>query len=63
MDAAIISQHITNAFSSLQEKIDKGRSKHLKDIQDFHKYFETVYDPNDLSQKIHEAAVTLKDKM
>lgn len=63
MDDAIISQHITNAFSSLQKKIDKGRSKHLKDIQDFHKYFETVYNPNDLSRKIREAAVNLKDKI
>lgn len=35
MDAAIISQHLTDAFSSLQPKFDKGRSKHRREIQDF----------------------------
>lgn len=63
MNAAIISQHIIVAFSSLQQKFHKGRSKHIKEIQVFQKYFETVYDPNDLSRTIHEATVTLKEKM
>lgn len=63
MDSATISQHLTDVFSSLQQKFDKGRSKHLKEIQAFQKYFEIVYDSNDLGRIIREVAVTLKYKM
>lgn len=49
MDVATISQHLTGSFSYLLQKFKKGISKHIKEIQAFQKYFETVYDPNDLS--------------
>lgn len=63
MDAVTISQHITDTFSSLHQKFHKGRSKHIKEIQAFHKYFETMYKSNDLSRTICEAAITLKEKI
>ena len=46
----------------MQEKKQKGTSTHVKEIQAFQKYFETVYRPDDLSRTVREAAVTLKEK-
>lgn len=63
MNVTTISQHIIDTFSSLQQKLKKGISKHIKEIQVFQKYFETVYNLNDLSWMIREAAMTLKYKM
>lgn len=63
MTAATLRQHLTDAYSSMQQKFKKGRALHIKEIQDSHKYFETVYDLDVLSQTIREATVTLKEKM
>lgn len=35
MNAATLSQHITDAYSSLQQKLNKGRARHIKEIQAF----------------------------
>lgn len=45
------------------EEVPKGIDKYIKEIQPFQRYFETVYDSNDLSRTIHEATITLKEKM
>lgn len=39
-DVASFTQHITNVFTSVQEKTKKGTSDHIKEIQAFQKYFE-----------------------
>lgn len=63
MNVATLTQQLTDAFSVLQQKFKKGKAKHIKGIQAFQKYFEIVYDPNDLSLTIREIAVTLKEKV
>lgn len=63
MTAATLSQHLSDALSSLQQKLKKDRARHIKEIQAFHKYFEIVYDLEDLSQTIREEVFTLKEKM
>lgn len=60
MNAANLNQHLTNAYSSLQQKFNEGRDRDIKEIHAFQKYFETVYDPDDLSRMIREAVATLK---
>ena len=62
-NVATLTRYLTNVFSSLQQKFNKGKAKHVKEIQAFHKYFEIVYNPNDLSRTIREVFVTLKEKM
>lgn len=47
----------------MQQKFNKGRAKHVKEIQAFQEYFKTMYNPNDLGQMICEEVVTLKEKM
>lgn len=54
--------HLTKVFSSVQDKVKKGLSTHIKKVQAFQKYFETAYKPDDLSQTVCKAAVTLKEK-
>lgn len=63
LNVVTLTQYLTDTFSSLQQKFNNGRAKHIKEIQDFQKNFETVYDSNDLSQTIREAAVARKEKM
>lgn len=57
------SQHLTIAFASIQERFEKVRSFPIKEIQAFHKYFKTIYRPDDLSRTICEDAHTLKEKI
>lgn len=57
---ATLSQHLAYVYSSLQKKFKKGKSWHIKEIQTFQKYFEIVYDSDDLSRTIHETTITLK---
>lgn len=61
--ASFFSQHLTNAFSFMQMRFKKGREKHIKEIQSFLRYFETIYRPRNLSWTIHEAMVTLREKL
>lgn len=63
MNVATLSKHLNDTYSSLQQKFKKGRDRHIKKIQAFYKYFEIVYDLDNLSRKIHETTVTLKEKM
>lgn len=56
-------QYLTNAFTSLLKKFNKGRLTHIKEIQTFEKYFKTIYDPNDLRWTVIEVTMTLKDKL
>ena len=61
LDVSAFSSLIDQAFPDVQEKIKKSKSTHIKEIQAFQKYFETVYRPNDISRTVREAAVTLKE--
>ena len=64
LNVATLTQYLIDALSSLPQKINKGRAKHVKEIQAFQKYFEIVYNPNDLSHwTIRKVVVTLKEKM
>lgn len=53
---------LTKAFTFVQEKVKKGISTHIKEIQAFQNYFETAYRPDDLSQTVYDATLTLKEK-
>ena len=57
-----ISKRLTKAFSFVQENIQKGKFTHIKEIQAFQRYFETVYDPTNISRTVFDAAKTLKEK-
>lgn len=59
MTTTTLIQHLTNAYSSLQQKFKKGKDRHIKEIQTFQKYFETVYDPDDLSWTIRKGVVII----
>lgn len=61
-DVHAFTQHLTKAFTFVQDKSKKGISNHIREIQAFQKYFEISYRPNYLSQTIHEAVVTLKEQ-
>lgn len=62
MNVVTLTQQLTDAFSILQQNFKKGRANHIKEIQTFQKYFEIVYDSDDLSRAICKVAVTLKEK-
>lgn len=62
LDIEGFKQQLTIAFSTLQVKKYKGRYTHIREVQAFHKYFETVYRPNNLHLTICEAARTLREK-
>src|SRR3954469_6995730 len=61
-DAESLTRELTEAFDDEQEKFYKGTSTHIKEIQAFQKFFETIYRPDDLSLTIREAAVILREK-
>jgi len=54
---------LISAFTSLQKKSKKPRGTHIREIQAFQNYFETVYDPLHLSRTVQYAAQTLKEKL
>lgn len=54
---------LKEVFSSLHTKFEKGKSLHIKEIKAFHRYFKTVYDPNNLRRTIFEATKILKEKL
>ena len=57
-----ISKCLTKAFLFVQENIQKGKFTHIKEIQAFQRYFETVYDPTNISRTVFDAAKKLKEK-
>src|SRR3954471_22267169 len=61
-DVDSLAQELTAAFIDVQENFQKGTSTHIKEIQAFQKFFETIYRPDDLSRTVREAAVTLRKK-
>src|SRR3954471_13965103 len=61
-DADSLAQELTAAFTDVQENFQKGTSTHIKEIQAFQKFFETIYRPDDLSRTVREAAVILHEK-
>src|SRR3954464_14997368 len=61
-DAESLTRKLTEAFADVQEKFHKGTSTHIKEIQAFQKFFETIYRPDDLSRTVREAAVILREK-
>jgi len=54
---------LISAFKLLQHKKKKEKGTHIREIQAFQKYFETVYDPSQLSRTVYNAAKTLKEKL
>jgi len=54
---------LISAFNSLQRKSKKPRGTHIREIQSFQNYFETVYDPLHLSRTVQYVAHTLKEKL
>src|SRR3954469_9324233 len=62
LDAESLARELTEAFDDVQEKFHKGTSTHIKEIQAFQKFFETIYRPDDLSQSVREAASILQEK-
>ncbi|XP_058755341.1 uncharacterized protein LOC131628527 [Vicia villosa] len=61
-DAESLTRELTEAFADVQENFRKGTSTHIKEIQAFQKFFETIYRPDDLSRTVREAAVILREK-
>src|SRR3954470_21397516 len=61
-DAESLTRELNEAFAAVQEKFQKGTSTHIKEIQVFQKFFETIYRPDDLSRTVREAAVILREK-
>ncbi|XP_050877784.1 uncharacterized protein LOC127081582 [Lathyrus oleraceus] len=59
---AEIKEHLTKAFSSLQENVPKGKLTHSAEIQAFQKYFETVYNPTNIIDTVCYATPILKEK-
>ena len=57
-----LNNHITKVFSSMQDKGKKCMHRHIKEIREFQKYFETVYNPTDLGRTIRDASLILKEK-
>jgi len=53
---------LISAFDVVQNKSKKSKGMHIREIQAFQKYFETVYDPLHLKQTVNYAAKTLRDK-
>src|SRR4051812_8359149 len=62
LDADSLTQELTAAFADVQENFRKGTTTHIKEIQAFQKFFETIYRPDDLSRTVREAAITLREK-
>ncbi|XP_058768267.1 uncharacterized protein LOC131641989 [Vicia villosa] len=61
-DVEGLTRELTEAFTAVQDKFHKGTSTHIKEIQAFQKFFETIYRPDDLSRTVREAAVILREK-
>src|SRR3954468_23280154 len=61
-DVEGLTRELTKAFTAVQDKFRKGTSTHIKEIQAFQKFFETIYRPDDLSRTVREVAVTLREK-
>lgn len=51
------------AFHTVQKKSKKNKGTHIREIQAFQNFFQTVYDPLHLKRTVHYAAKTLKDKI
>lgn len=51
------------AFHAVQKNTKKNKGTHIREIQAFQKYFQTVYDPIHLSRTVNNAAQTLRDKI
>src|SRR3954469_2423995 len=61
-DAESLTRELTKAFADVQENFHKGTSTHIKEIQAFRKFFESIYRPDDLSRTVREAVVILREK-
>ena len=46
----------------MQNKSKKSKGTHIREIQAFQKYFQTVYDPLYLKRTVNYATKTLRDK-
>lgn len=51
------------AFHVVQKKSKKNKGTHIREIQVFQNFFQTVYDPLHLERTVHYATQTLRDKI
>lgn len=54
---------LTSTFHTLQNKDKKTRGTHIKEIQQFQRYYQTTYDPLHPKRTVYYAAQTLRDKV
>ena len=53
---------LISAFDIVKNKSKKSKGTHIREIQAFQKYFQTVFDPLHLKRTVTYAAKTLRDK-
>ena len=54
---------LTSTFHTLQNKDKKTRGTHIKEIQQFQRYYQTAYNPLHPRRTVYYAAQTLRDKI
>ena len=54
---------LISSFNLVQKQLKKNKGTHIREIQAFQKFFQTVYDPLHLKRTVHYAAKTLRDKI
>lgn len=63
IDPLVMVQHLTDAFSFLQNQKKKTKGTHIKEIQVLQRYFKTLYNPCDIRRTIYDTTVSLKQKI
>lgn len=63
VDEPAFRTNLITAFPSLQSKSKENKGMHIKEIQDFHKFFEVVHNPLNVEKIVKEAALVLKQKV
>jgi len=53
---------LISAFDVVQNKLKKSKGTHIREIQAFQKYFQTIYDPLHLKRTVNYVVKTLMDK-
>jgi len=54
---------LISTFNIVQKQSKKNKGMHIREIQVFQKFFQTVYDPLHPKRTVHYAAKTLRDKI
>jgi len=63
VDPDTLLPQLTSAFHIVQKHSKKKKGMHIREIQAFQIFFQTVYDPLHLSWTVYYAAKTLRDKI